>query len=325
MSNYKFNDEASIMSSQRLAVKLTFNDITKRVRDAPESFEALKSVVKATMSKVKAPAAQDIAKGHFVLTYEDDTGDTINISDDEDLLTAYDVAENHMNRQLKIKVVLQENVEMVEEKPLPDQIDSKQVKMASPEKKAEDDIDFNEVKKAIRDIVENKDIKTDESSEDSEAEEAKPKRGGKKGGKKNKEFGGLPRKCFKKLIKKELDKQCQQIFNNMMNCKELGGQDQIQSDNQEVHNNVTCDGCGAQPILGVRYKCSVCKNFDFCAMCEERRGHEHAFLKIYKPEQAPTSMFTFVNEQMPNTKPDFDQNMGQHQNPFPAFFKNMMA
>lgn len=60
-------------------------------------------------------------------------------------------------------------------------------------------------------------------------------------------------------------------------------------------------------------------------MCEERRGHEHAFLKIYKPEQAPTSMFTFVNEQMPNTRPDFDQNIAQHQNPFPTFFKNMMS
>lgn len=228
MSTYKFNDDASIMSSQKLAVKLTYHDVTKRVRDAPESFEALKSVVKATMSKVKASAAQDIARGHFVLTYEDDTGDTINISDDEDLLTAYDVAENHMNRQLKIRVVIQENTEMVEEKPVPDQIDSKQVKMASPEKPMEDVIDFTEVKKAIKDIVENKDNKADESSDDSSAEESKPKKGGKKGGKKHKEFGGLPRKCFKKLIKKELDKQCQQIFNNMMNCKELGGNDQIQ-------------------------------------------------------------------------------------------------
>jgi len=31
-------------------------------------------------------------------------------------------------------------------------------------------------------------------------------------------MGGLPRKCFKKLIKKELDKQCMTIFNNLMNC-----------------------------------------------------------------------------------------------------------
>jgi hypothetical protein len=35
------------MSSQKLAVKLTYQDITKRVRDAPETFEALKTQVKA--------------------------------------------------------------------------------------------------------------------------------------------------------------------------------------------------------------------------------------------------------------------------------------
>lgn len=40
--------------------------------------------------------------------------------------------------------------------------------------------------------------------------------------KNDKHVGGLPRKCFKRLIKKELDKQCQQIFNNLMNCPEIG-------------------------------------------------------------------------------------------------------
>jgi hypothetical protein len=47
MSQMKSFDEASIMSSQKLALKLTCQDITKRVRDAPENFEALKNTVKA--------------------------------------------------------------------------------------------------------------------------------------------------------------------------------------------------------------------------------------------------------------------------------------
>lgn len=47
-----------------------------------------------------------------------------------------------------------------------------------------------------------------------------------------------------------------------------------------MHENVSCDGCGDNPIRGLRYKCSVCKDFDYCAKCEERLQHEHAFLKI---------------------------------------------
>lgn len=41
-----FNDGASIMSTQKLTLKVTFNTITKRLREIPETFEALKQVVK---------------------------------------------------------------------------------------------------------------------------------------------------------------------------------------------------------------------------------------------------------------------------------------
>lgn len=98
MQSSRFNDDVSIMSSQKLALKITFGDVTKRVRDIPETFEVLKTVVKTTMSKVKGPGAQAIEAGHFVMTYEDDTGDIINVYDDEDLMAAYEVAENCLNR-----------------------------------------------------------------------------------------------------------------------------------------------------------------------------------------------------------------------------------
>jgi hypothetical protein len=62
------------------------------------------------------------------------------------------------------------------------------------------------------------------------------------------------------------------------------------------HTNVACDSCGVNPILGVRYKCSVCKDFDFCAECEERQDHEHPFLKIKKNNGAPAVMITVLQE-----------------------------
>lgn len=196
------------------------------------------------------------------------------------------------------------------------------------EKRGEDALDPNVIKQAIQEIMQNKDKEDDSQSDDTEPEEAAaPQKGkGKKGNKNKKEFGGLPRKCFKRLIRKELDKQCQNIFNDLMNCKELGGagEDQINSQDQVVHPNVACDGCGQDPLVGIRYKCSVCKNFDFCAMCEERRGHEHPFLKIYKPEQVPKCMFTVINENMPNAKADIEQNMEEQMGQYPTFFRNLL-
>ena len=47
-----------------------------------------------------------------------------------------------------------------------------------------------------------------------------------------------------------------------------------------VHHKVKCDSCGAAPIVGIRYKCTVCRNFDFCEVCEAREEHGHPFLKI---------------------------------------------
>jgi hypothetical protein len=34
-----------------------------------------------------------------------------------------------------------------------------------------------------------------------------------------------------------------------------------------IHENVACDKCQAHPIRGVRYKCSMCPDYDLCASC----------------------------------------------------------
>jgi len=53
----------------------------------------------------------------------------------------------------------------------------------------------------------------------------------------------------------------------------------------DVHVGVVCDGCQGN-INGIRYKCSVCSDFDLCSSCEAKTGiHDvsHPFLKIPKP------------------------------------------
>jgi len=56
-------------------------------------------------------------------------------------------------------------------------------------------------------------------------------------------------------------------------------------DESMVHGGVVCDGCGKRGFSGIRFKCTVCPDFDLCEMCEAKRIHDpnHAFTRITKP------------------------------------------
>jgi len=69
------------------------------------------------------------------------------------------------------------------------------------------------------------------------------------------------------------------------------------SGNKEIHSTVTCDKCGTFPIVGIRYKCMDCPNFDLCEKCEESKylEHEHNFLKIRKPLQNSGDIYKVID------------------------------
>jgi len=45
--------------------------------------------------------------------------------------------------------------------------------------------------------------------------------------------------------------------------------------NQSVHINVTCDGCNTFPIIGTRFKCLDCSDYDLCQPCESSESSDH--------------------------------------------------
>ena len=47
-------------------------------------------------------------------------------------------------------------------------------------------------------------------------------------------------------------------------------------------SSVTCDGCRASPLIGQRYFCSTCGNYDLCSACE-KKGHEHPLTLVPQP------------------------------------------
>ena len=59
------------------------------------------------------------------------------------------------------------------------------------------------------------------------------------------------------------------------------------TEGKAIHHGYICDGCQMAPIIGNRYNCTICKDFDYCDACEEKfkNEHKHPFLKIYKPSK----------------------------------------
>lgn len=57
-----------------------------------------------------------------------------------------------------------------------------------------------------------------------------------------------------------------------------------------VHKGFICDGCGANPITGIRYKCSFRPDFDLCEKCEAAGEQPHPMIKIREPKHAPRAV-----------------------------------
>lgn len=65
----------------------------------------------------------------------------------------------------------------------------------------------------------------------------------------------------------ETSKAVEKCFNKNSNVE--------QSENTSIHQHHQCDGCGVFPIVGLRFKCTECRDFDFCEKCEKELGEGH--------------------------------------------------
>lgn len=57
-------------------------------------------------------------------------------------------------------------------------------------------------------------------------------------------------------------------------------QENQQQQTQNIHPHVTCDGCNSG-MVGNRYKCLICPDYDLCEHCEgEKKHNEHPMIRI---------------------------------------------
>lgn len=61
----------------------------------------------------------------------------------------------------------------------------------------------------------------------------------------------------------------------------------IHSHRLPKHVGVICDGCHRSPIIGIRYKCLECFDYDLCETCADRQliHSNHVLAKIRSPHQ----------------------------------------
>ena len=89
-----------------------------------------------------------------------------------------------------------------------------------------------------------------------------------------------------------IDKERQNVFQNEMSKVIQQSQSQIKNNNMSmsvssIHSNIKCELCLQQPIVGIRYKCSICPNYNLCESCEEKnyelKTHPHDFIRMRDP------------------------------------------
>jgi len=90
---------------------------------------------------------------------------------------------------------------------------------------------------------------------------------------------------LQKLLAAEVKKYCENDYKKIV-TEQLLKNKRDSSKPKAVHSRFICDGCNANPIVGIRYKCSVRPNFDLCEQCE-KMPQPHPMLKIRDPVQAP--------------------------------------
>ena len=91
----------SSKNMNNINVKIDSLSKIKRVRDVPQSFDALKTAVEAQLKDTNVNQVSSNPR-NYQIQYRDAQNDLINVSDDDDLLTAYEVATKELQGNLKL-------------------------------------------------------------------------------------------------------------------------------------------------------------------------------------------------------------------------------
>ncbi|KAJ1373621.1 Sequestosome-1 [Parelaphostrongylus tenuis] len=93
--------------------------------------------------------------------------------------------------------------------------------------------------------------------------------------------------------------ECREAFGKPSNVEDVLSRNDVR---EAAHGDVLCDVCDAV-IIGTRYKCIICSDYDLCQNCEKTGVHvHHGMIRIVNP------LLTFVpwGSRLKYTKPEHD-------------------
>lgn len=199
------------------------------------------------------------------------------INNDEDYQTFLKEHSSENNAILSISLVDKNSINI---KKVPDyQVESSNILFESCIKPKKKEI---EIEKEKEEEEEDEDLNEEEDKELTEEEKIK------------KSLRLMVRSKLKNLEKNIISELCNDIKNS-----QLISPNQISNSNI-VHKGIKCNQCGKKDIIGIRYKCSTCPNYNLCENCEEDSTHDenHIFVKIREPVSAEKQLEEKITQSM---------------------------
>jgi hypothetical protein len=87
-----------------------------------------------------------------------------------------------------------------------------------------------------------------------------------------------------KVIQQQILNTMRDVSKNLAELKECI----LPHKNQAVHVGIQCESCKCVNLIGIRYKCFICENFNLCekceAYCQQIHAPDHCFIKLRAPE-----------------------------------------
>ena len=110
----------------------------------------------------------------------------------------------------------------------------------------------------------------------------------------------------KKKLKELEDKLVDELYNNSMMEIEKSKFDlqnklseKIENKNDQIHKGIFCNKCGRE-IIGKRFKCVQCNNFNLCQFCENDYNHDikHIMISIIYPIQNESELSSKLDKNL---------------------------